>query len=135
MDDTTSLRLVLSSTRYNSPRSEYGVSFPDYAGEYILSLKLIEVLLTSFRRFLSFIKIILSHYLCINLLSVLHLIFLRCKLLSNPYKMPVFFLIIINGAWQLSCDRSQEMNSAEIILESWKIWALKTVRFEISIFN
>lgn len=32
MDDTTSLRLVLSSTRYNSPRSEYGVSFPDYAG-------------------------------------------------------------------------------------------------------
>lgn len=41
LDDTTSVRLVLSSIRYNSPSGEHGVPFYDYAGECIVSLELI----------------------------------------------------------------------------------------------
>lgn len=32
LDDTASVRLVLSSVRYNSSSGEHGVSFHDYAG-------------------------------------------------------------------------------------------------------
>lgn len=38
LDDTASVRLVLSSIRYNSSSGEHGVPFHDYAGEYIMSL-------------------------------------------------------------------------------------------------
>lgn len=38
LDDTASVRLVLSSVRYNSSSGEHGVSFHDYAGECIMSL-------------------------------------------------------------------------------------------------
>jgi len=34
LDDTASVRLVLSSIRCNSPSSEHGVPFHDYAGEW-----------------------------------------------------------------------------------------------------
>jgi len=40
LDDTTSIRLVLSSIRYNSPNSEHGVSFYDYAGKCTAKINL-----------------------------------------------------------------------------------------------
>jgi len=45
LDDTTSIRLVLSSIRYNSPNSEHGVSFYDYAGKYTAKINLGTILI------------------------------------------------------------------------------------------
>lgn len=36
LDDTASVRLVLSSIRCNSPRGEHDIPFHDYAGEWVL---------------------------------------------------------------------------------------------------
>lgn len=114
LDDTTSLRLVLSSTRYNSPRSEYDIPFHDYAGKHLVAKNNAGVLFTLFTD-----TIIYKNYsIAIFITCVFHILFFfYAKIISNPYKMPmrVFSPVIINSALQLISNRSQKMSSVKKI--------------------